>query len=200
MASQIEIANRALTKLGVARIISLQDDNEQARALNSMISLVTDSELRSNTWNFSVKRASLAALVTTPAFDYAREFQLPSDCLKLLWCGDVYPGPNLGDYRNAPDAEYVIEGRKILTNLGAPLKLRYVAQVTDPTLFDALFAEALACKLAVECAESLTGSSTSRQLAWQEYDKAIRKAKRADAIEMPSQAIADDSWMLVRNT
>lgn len=198
MASLIEISNRALTKLGVERIISLGDNNEQARALSSMIPLVKASELRAYTWNFSIKRASLPALVDAPAFDYARQFQLPSDCLRLLWAGDYFPGPNLGDFQNGPSLDYELEGRMILTDLGAPLKIRYVADIDDPNQFDVLFAEALACKLAVELAETLSGSSTNRQLAWNEYQNAIRKAVRADAIERPSEHIADDTWMLSR--
>jgi hypothetical protein len=197
--SDIAIANRALTKLGVARIISFGDNNEQARALQSMYTIVRDSELRAYTWNFSIKRASLAALVDVPAFDWARQFQLPADCLRLLWAGNFYPGPNLSDFSNAPWKEYEIEGRSIMSNLPAPLRIRYVAQITDPTFFDPLFGEALACKLAIELAESLTSSSTNRQLAWSEYEKAIVKALRSDAIESPADTIADDTWMLSRN-
>ncbi|MNN56153.1 hypothetical protein D3C81_1710690 [compost metagenome] len=86
-----------------------------------------------------------------------------------------------------------------MSNLPAPLRIRYVAQITDPTFFDPLFGEALACKLAIELAESLTSSSTNRQLAWSEYEKAIVKALRSDAIESPADTIADDTWMLSRN-
>lgn len=197
--SDIAIANRALTKLGVARIISFGDNNEQARALQSMYAMVRDSELRAYTWNFSIKRASLAALVNAPAFDWARQFQLPTDCLRLLWAGEFYPGPDLSDFNNGKFKEYEVEGRVIMSNLPAPLKIRYVAQITDPTFFDPLFGEALACKLAVELAESMTTSSTNRQLAWEEYKQAMLKALRADAIEAPSDPIADDTWMLSRN-
>lgn len=197
--SDIAIANRALTKLGVARIISFGDNNEQARALQSMYAMVRDSELRAYTWNFSIKRASLAALVDAPAFDWARQFQLPTDCLRLLWAGEFYPGPDLSDFNNGKFKEYEVEGRVIMSNLPAPLKIRYVAQITDPTFFDPLFGEALACKLAVELAESMTTSSTNRQLAWEEYKQAMLKALRADAIEAPSDPIADDTWMLSRN-
>lgn len=196
--SDIAIANRALTKLGVARIISFGDNNEQARALQSMYAIVRDSELRAYTWNFSVKRAQLAALVDAPAFDWPRQFQLPTDCLRLLWAGDFYPGPNLSDLSNGLDLDYEVEGRVIMSRLPAPLKIRYIARVEDPNQFDALFVEAFACKLAIELAESLTNSSTNRQEAWQEYQQAIRKALRADAIEKPSEAIADDTWMISR--
>lgn len=197
--SDIAIANRALTKLGVARIISFGDNNEQARALQSMYTIVRDSELRAYTWNFSIRRVQLAASVTVPAFDWARQFQLPSDCLRILWAGNFYPGPNLSDFSNAPFKEYDVEGRMIMSNLPAPLNLRYVAQITDPTLFDSLFGEALACKLAIEMAEPMTSSDTNRQRAWEEYRQAITKALRSDAIESPADTIADDTWMLSRN-
>ena len=199
MASLIEIVNRGLTKLGVARIISLADDNEQARAVSSMINLVIDSELRAYTWNFSIKRTQLAELASAPEFDWRHQYQLPSDCLRVLWAGDFYPGPNLADFSNGGSTEYEVEGRVIMSNTGSQLKIRYVSRVTDPTIFDPLFAEALACKLAVELAESMTGSGTSRQLAWEEYQRAIFKAIRSDAIERPSEAVADDTWMLSRN-
>jgi hypothetical protein len=194
MASLIEIANRALTKLGVARIMSVDDDNEQARAIKTMYPLVKASELQAYTWNFSIKRAQLAALSEAPAFDYARQFQLPSDCLRLLWAGEYYPGPNLADFQNGPVVDYEVEGNVILTDLAAPLKVRYVSNIEETSQFDPLFAEALSCKLAIELAESMTGSSTNRQLAWEEYGRAIKKAVRADAIERPSEHIADDTW------
>lgn len=198
MASDIAIANRALTKIGAARIISFGDNNEAARALQSLYEIVRDAELRAYTWNFSVKRASLAALATAPEFDYPRQFQLPTDCLKVLWAGDFYPGPNMSDLSNGLESDYDVEGQLIMSRLPAPLKVRYIARITDPTKFDALFVEAFACKLAIELAESITNSSTNRQEAWQEYERAIRKAVRADSIEKPSQAIADDTWMIAR--
>jgi hypothetical protein len=144
MASQVEIANRALTKLGAARIISFDDDNKQARAINSMFGIVRDAELRAHLWSFTVKRTSLAALTTTPDWGYDYEYQLPSDYMRLLQVNDIYPGPSMEDYRNQAVAEYVVEGRKILTNLVAPLKIRYCARIEDTTQWDAAFVEAFA--------------------------------------------------------
>ncbi|UQO04930.1 hypothetical protein L0Z13_11605 [Burkholderia multivorans] len=64
---------------------------------------------------------------------------------------------------------------------------------------DALFREAFACRLAVEACESLTQSSTKRQAAWAEHDRAITEAIRVNAIELPSQPIGDDTWLESRN-
>lgn len=198
MASQVDIANRALTKLGAARIISFGDDNKQARAVSSMFDIVRDAELRSHIWSFSVRRTSLAALITTPAWGFQFEYQIPSDCLRILMVNDVYGGPDMSDYRNAPTADYSLEGNKILTDIGSPLKLRYISRVQDTTQWDSMFVEAMACRLAMEMAEDLTQSNTKRELAQAEYTAMLRGAIRASSIEQPAQDMPDNSWLLSR--
>lgn len=198
MASQVEIANRALIKVGEATITALSDNLKSARTISAIWDTVRDAELRARNWNFSITRASLAALVTTPAFRYSYEFQLPSLCLKVIQVGEYYPGPSMSDYRNAPEAEYQIEGRKILTDYPAPLYIRYVASITDTGQWDAAFTEAFACKLAMEICEPLTQSNTKRQLAAEEYREAISMAIRSDAVENPPEAIPDSAWLLSR--
>lgn len=198
MASQVEIANRALIKVGEATITALSDNLKSARTISAIWDTVRDAELRARNWNFSITRASLAALVTTPAFRYTYEFQLPSLCLKVIQVGEYYPGPSMSDYRNAPEADYQIEGRKILTDYPAPLYIRYVASITDTGAWDAAFTEAFACKLAMEICEPLTQSNTKRELAAGEYKAAISMAVRSDAVENPPEAIPDSSWLLSR--
>lgn len=190
MTSNVYIANRAITKLGEARIISLTDSTKAATTIASMYDSVRDDELRAHLWHFAKTRAKLAALSTPPLFGFAYAFQLPSDCLRLIQVGDMLVYPRM-DTRGL----FSIEGRQILTDIGPSLSLRYIKRVEDPNLFDASFIESFSCRLAVESCESLTQSATKRQLAAAEYDAAIRRAVRANAIERPSQAIADDSWL-----
>jgi hypothetical protein len=198
MASQVAIVNRALTKLGEARILSLSDDVEAARSADSMWDIVRDAELRTRRWKFSVTRASLAALVSTPDWGFTVEYQLPAGCLQLLQVNDIYVGADLSDYRNAETAMWRIEGRKILTDFTAPLKIRYVQSVTDTGQWDSAFTEAFACRLAAELSERLTQSNSKRELAWEEYKQAIRMAVRANALESAPEPLPDDAWMLCR--
>nr|DAQ54373.1 MAG TPA: tail tubular protein [Caudoviricetes sp.] len=198
MASQVEIANRALTKIGEARILSLSDDVEAARVISSLWGVVRDSELRARNWNFSITRTTLAALASAPSWGYSYQYQLPSNCLRVLQAGEYFPGPSMSDYRNSSEAVWQIEGGRILTDLGAPLKIRYVARVEDTGVWDAAFNEVFACKLAIEVCERVTQSNTKREFAWEEYNRAISMAVRADAIENPPEPLPDDSWMLSR--
>lgn len=206
MASRTELANRALVKIGEKRIIALDDSTKQGALINSMWDIVLDSELRKKKWSFSIKRAQLAADVAVPEFGYGQQFQLPTDCLRVLSVLNIDVGPDLSDYRGAPNQLYVIEGRKLLYGRPAqgspspstPMPLRYIARIEDTTQWDSCFCEAFACKLAWEICEDLTNSSEKRQRALGEYQLAIREAVRANAIELPPDYVSDDSWVYSR--
>lgn len=194
MASQVGIANRALTKLGSARITSLDEDSKAAAAINSCYDYVLDACLRAHRWDFAKTRASLPALSPAPLFGFQHQYRLPSDFLALIEIGQfqVYPR---GDTRGL----FSVEGGNILTDLGAPLAIRYTRRVTDPNAYDALFVEAFACRLALEVCESLTQSQTKMQTVSAMLSSAIGEAVRANAIERPSQPVGDDSWIESRN-
>lgn len=197
--SDVAIANRALTKLGEARIISFGDDTKAARAIAASYYILRDAELRRRKWRFSIKRVALPALTSSPPFGYAYEYQLPADCIGILSVGDFAPGVDLSDYRVGLDTElYSLEGRVIRTDLPAPLSLRYKARVTDPTQFDLAFVEAFACRLAADLAEDLTQSTAKKQAALQDYTLAIREAVAANAIEVAPTPLVDDAWILSR--
>lgn len=198
MASKTDIANRALTKLGDDRITDLLDDTERARTLNSMYDNVRDAELRAHVWNFAVRRASLPRLATVPAFGYGYEYQIPSESLRLIQVGEWWNWWGLEDYVSGSTAEFQVEGRKILTDYNAPLQIRYIARVDDPGLYDSMFIESFACRLALESCERITQSNTKMQSIQQQYDASIKAAYRIDAIENPPQQLPDESWILSR--
>jgi hypothetical protein len=192
------IANRALQKLGVARIMSLQDDNKNGRACLACYAALRDAELRRHTWKFAMARAQLPSMGTAPAFGFGRQFMAPADCLRLVQVGECSPDPSRANYRTAPDPLYAFEGGLILTDLGDPLNIRYVKRVTDATRFDPLFAEALAGRMAVEMADELTESVGKAQLALTLYKDSVRDAIRTDAIERAVEAAPDSAWVTGR--
>lgn len=197
--SEVAICNAALIKLGEDPILTLSDDVKRARIMKQRYAQVRDAELRRRRWKFSIRRASLAALSAPPDSDYARQFQLPNDYLRLIEGGDIASYADLADYRaGSGSALYSIEGRAILTNLGAPLAIRYIAQIVDTTLFDAAFDESLACRLAWECCEAITQSDSKTEAKKQEYVFSVTEARRANAIEAPPENQADDTWVMAR--
>lgn len=190
MASKVEICNRALQKLGAKRITSLDQDAVNARACNVAYEPVKLAELRDHPWSFAIKRATLAADSTAPDWGRANAFQLPSDFVKLL---SPYPEDN----DNSIDHQ--IEGKKIYTDEDDPLYIRYIYDVTDPNEMDSLFREAFSTRLALELCEELTQSNAKKADLESEYDRIIRRARRANAIESVSAKPPEDEWITVRN-
>jgi len=199
MASNVEIANSALTKLGASRITALTDNVKAAREINAIFELRRDYLLRTHNWSFAMTRASLPALDETPAWGYTTLYQLPTDCLRVVQVNDTWVVPGLADYTSGPDSEpYKITGRRIETDIGAPLKLRYIKRVTDPAQFDAAFVEVFASDLADQVCEALTQSNTKREATRAVLRQSLLEAVRSNAIELPPEAIPDDSWILSR--
>lgn len=202
MASPVDIANRALTMLGASRITSLSDNRKEAREINAVYEQVRDEELRRYNWNFAIKRAALAALTDAPPFGFSLQYRVPADFMRAIQIGDVYPAVNLSDVVGLDDSAYAIEndgaGRVIRTNMGAPLNLRYVARIEDSTVYDPLFVGALAAKLAMDVAESLSASTNKVDQASRNYRMALSDAVRCNAIEKPPVKLADDTWIASR--
>lgn len=199
--SDVDIANRALSKLGEPRVLSftaIGDTNAAQRALASMYDMVRDAELCRHPWAFAVCRAQIDKLTSAPAWGYSYEYQLPNDHLRLLDIRDTWESTNSINYITDPNSPYRVEKGKILIDIDATIYIRYISRITDPSQFDPLFAEAFASRLAVELAETLTQSNTKKDFAEKQYAKDIIAAFQRNAIEMPPEALADDSWILGR--
>lgn len=183
--SEVSICNLALQKLGAIRITALTDNSRNARAVAACYEQMRDRELRAHVWNFAKSRAQLAASGTAPAFDFNSAFPVPSDFLRL----------NLPNHIQLDWTLELHEGQlAILTNDSAPLNIPYIAKITDPTLFDPLFVEALACKIAANCCEEITQSNEKKKDAAQEYKDVMSEARHTNAIENIAQEPPIDTW------
>jgi len=175
VSSEVEVCNQALARLGDERIASLGDDSAAANFCQALYPQTRDEVLRSHNWNFAMKRACLCRLSVNPLFGWRYQYELPADFLRM----DILNGRREADGKGL----YEIEGRKLLTNEGCA-KIRYVARVTDCTLYDSLFVEALVAKLAFKLAKPLTDSEGVASAMLQEYERIDGPlAKRVDANE-----------------
>ena len=319
MASEVDIANRALSMLGEARITALSDNNKAGRAMNARFDLLRDAELAAYPWRFSINRVQLQSQLATngtfdadsdwtkgtgwtissgvascdgtqvgdtelsqsitiftesvyritfdltvtagavtyigiggtqnttdisasasvsvdlttvnatgdlliagnstfvgtvdnvvvneiPAWGYSLVYNRPSDDLQPRSIGGHYINHGaIGvmyestGYTASESPYEIVEGR-IHTNLSAPLDYEYHKQITDPTLFDPLFVEALASRLAADAAEELTQSNSKQQAALFTYRKALNVARRTSSIMRPPRRRGTGRWMLSRST
>lgn len=189
--SYVSICNLALQKLGAARIAALDEASKNARECNACYEHLRDTELRTNKWKFALSRATLAPHATAPDFTFTYAFPLPTDCLR-----PVFPARLGLDWR-VENHEGVAS---ILTNDGNTLEIRYLKRVTDPTLFDPLFVEAYACRIALHLCEAITQSNSKKEAAERAYLYAIREARRMNAIEIGPFKQPVDEWVAARRT
>jgi hypothetical protein len=201
MASQVDIANLSLSILGKPSIASLGDNSNAARVINIEYDMIRRGLLMGpGTWRFAIGRASLPSLTTAPVSGpFTTQYAAPSDCLRLLQVGDMYPGLDLSDYRLGPtDADYSYEGGNILCDYGSPLSLVYVRDVTNTTLMDPNFVIYFASTIAWTCCERLTGSDAKQKDALSRKEMAKSAAAASNAFMNPPQNTADDTWIAAR--
>jgi hypothetical protein len=179
MTSIVQICNIALSNIGEQRISALTDNTERARLCNLRFEDCRDAVLRSYPWKCAVARSALASTTTAPAWGFAFQYVLPSDCLRVL---DI-------EEFNQP---YEIEGKFIVTD-ATSVKLKYIQRVEDPNQFDSLLIQAVALKLASELAESVSGRADLRDRMLSKYLQVISEARGVDATErsMPEELTAD---------
>lgn len=191
MASEVEVANSALGKLGQDRITSLGDDSPAARSCSAAIARIRDKLLRGrNAWNFSIVRAQLAASATAPLFGKANAFPVPADFLRLL---PLDPVDNLNT--NDRQIESHEGSRAILTDEDAPLDVRYVRRVTDPNEMDSLFLELWATDLALDICQDVTGSNTKKEALRADRKTILDEAKAVNAYESVAPVPPTDTWI-----
>ena len=181
-ATFVEIANRSLTFLGAEPITSLTDDTKEARACNRLIEQTRDQLLRDHPWNFAIKRIQLSANTTAPVFEYTNAFDFADNTLRIIEVDTT--------------EEWAVEGNQIVTDAAAPLDVVYIERVTDPTLFDAKFTEALALRLAADIAYDITASQTVATRAEQKYMVLIKEARLIDGQE--SLSANEQTWLEAR--
>lgn len=182
--SNVDIANNALVKLGASTIISFTENSQAARAVNVIYEQLRNAVLRDHKWNFATKRVALAQNADAPAFDYVYSYALPTDCLRVV-------------QMERRDMIFQIEGRNLLTD-ESPAKIIYIAEITDPNEYDAMFVEALSARLAAELAVPLTDSRTLANDMMSMYEGKIRDARSLDSQESGEPEVVADTWLNAR--
>lgn len=192
-ASQVSVVNLALTKLGQDRAINIADDVESVRVMRSLWDLAVDCVLADHPWRFAIKRTTLPALADEPeGSDWARQFQLPEECLRLVQVQEDWA------FYTSDMPGFTLEGSVILTNEEAPLFVRYVQRISNVGLWPPMFARAVAMRLAADASEKLTGNNTKGEKAEMEYQATVARAKKINAIELPPLREPTTSWLAAR--
>ena len=169
MASRVEICNMALTRITGDRITNatVGTDSEEEIECSLAFPIIRDALLEAHPWNFAEKRAVLASLVETPAFEFNFFYQLPADFITALQMYDT-------------SETYVIEGDRLLTN-ATTVQLRYTAQIQTEGNFSPMFVNVLYLRLAAHLATVFPKSAAMASVIEAEEEKVFARAKQRDA-------------------
>ena len=151
MASEIEICNLALSRIGQTQpIASFTEQSKAAEVCAQAYEFCRDLVLQDHMWPFATSWKVLAQM-TDPPTNWGFRYSYPADCLDLRYL--VIPG-----MRNPSADEYPVfeiqlyNGQKTVITDTRDAQAVYTAGVTDPTLFSPMFVNALAWRLAQEIA------------------------------------------------
>lgn len=189
MASYVQVANLAASKIGEDdQLTTPTDDTHLGRTVAAVWDEVRQATLRDYPYNFARKRANLAAqALTVPPIGWKNSFRLPADCLRLIRLLTHYDREH-----------YAIEGGCILWDNDGPLPILYVWDAIEPALWDSLFVETMACRLAFQIADRITGDRGRKSDAWNNYLSALSQAKRVSSRENPRIEEEPSGWELAR--
>jgi hypothetical protein len=150
----------ALGRIGANRINDLNDDTEtsqEAILCRLFYAQTRDALQRSNLWRFARARETLSPNTVSPDFEYSYAYDLPSDFLRMISIfEDNDDGANISRYT------YSLEGKQLLSDEDS-MEIRYIRQVTDPTVFDPLFVEVLVLQLALKLVMPLSQDKVLRR-------------------------------------
>lgn len=181
MSSEVEVCNIALSHTGTRSTISaLTEESAEARQCSILYKPARDFVLRAAQWKFAQKRVALA-LLTTPTWEWLYRYQMPSDCLNA---NEIIP-----QSRNvsAPvpfeiGASDDLNSKNIFTDQEGA-ELRYTGKITNASVFDPAFVQALAWWLATQLILPLTGDKVARDKALLAYKSAMSAATTYDQNE-----------------
>jgi hypothetical protein len=187
--NMVSIINLALERIGIPPITSLeQTTSDVARRCNVVISIALPALLRMHDWNFA-RGTAVLSLVDTVNANWAYVYALPTNCLRVL---KVYAAGGRDANIKLPYELIVVNGTRCLaTNIDCAI-IDYTAMLDDATLYDPLFSDALAFRLAADLAPMLTGDRNLGPAMMQQYLFALGNACRVNSNEA-EHAISDYS-------
>lgn len=184
MATQVQICNLALSRIGQRTIAAISDSSENARKLTAVYDYILESVLRDCDWNFATKIEALVAVDDEDdleiEWDYVYEY--PSDCIKVrrVFSESTYDEEEPDQFRVVLNDDD--DAKLIVCDLDDAY-VEYTLNITDPTLYDSKFVDALAWRLAAEITPSLTGDKKSGADLMGEYYRVISEAQRINYSE-----------------
>jgi hypothetical protein len=186
MATEVSICSNALLMTGAQPINSLTENSDRARLASNLFPAVRDYILRRHPWNCAVKRVTLSPDVAAPAFDWAFQFTLPSDFMKMLSVGE-----------RGIEEDYKIESGKLLCDNNVA-HVRYVWRNENVGTWDPMLVWAMTQAMKAAFAYPITQSSSFEQAVEVALRDVLKQARAVDGQDEPPETLGDSPLFAAR--
>lgn len=209
---QTAICNLALLRLGIAQQISdITDNTATARACNAVYEQCVRTMLRERPWTFAVRQVDLAEVADSPqSFDWNYTYRYPTDfivvnrVLPATLSDDVTPVVRLTTDRRVDPQTYPFrlgsdaDGRVIHTDV-VDAVCEGTVYIADTSLYDPMFASALAWFIAAEVSLGLTKNPSLYSNALQNYQMIASEGFATGMNEQKPRDTADADMVKARD-
>jgi hypothetical protein len=203
--SEVDICNLALANIGeTAKITSIDppDGSAQASLCARFYPIARDSLIEMGSWSFSIKRKSLTATTNTRT-EWAYAYTVPSDASGILSLTMEGVLDDLAMNGVWSPQKFVIEllpsGDRILYTNVEDAQIRYIAKITDTTLFTNTFNVALSWHLASMLAGPLikgdVGAAEAKRCAQMATAWMMRAATHDTTTQAEIKPMHTPSWI-----
>lgn len=185
MPTETEVVNSALALLADRRITSLDDGTDLATKCRMRYEIDRDAVLEAHEWNFADVRATLVLSARTPAYEWRKQYPLPTSPKCLAVRETSLDQANSAQFPSVAGQLWtlgmdVVDGRILLCNADS-MAIRYTAQVTDLLLWSSLALAALSYLLASDLAKEVTGNLEDQQIYAKHFQATMAMAVTSDA-------------------
>ena len=200
MASEVEICNMALGRIGEDPILSFDDGDKASDLCRDNWESVRDVTLKAIAPSCAVRRTTLVRSVDTPAWGWDYQYVLPTGYLKLLSPSSSESSELYEVEGYSPSFKYEIEDGKLLCNDEGPIGIKYVFRQVNTTKYDATTVEAMVLAMASVLAWSLRNIRSLSESLMGQFKELVADAsgqstrERTDLVEEDT----DFNWITSR--
>lgn len=195
--SELSAANAALAHLREGPLASLDENRPAARHAKAHFADIRDAALRSHPWNFATTPVTPARDPAAAAGAFSKTYPLPANCLRVVSVDGLDEDSWAVETRGGVEDDTAPVVPVLSTDVDAPL-VRYVRRVGEVALWDPLFLEVFALKLASRLAPLLGQPEAADDLDAR-AERKLGTARRVNNREAArSQVSRSTSWVRSR--
>jgi hypothetical protein len=142
------VVNDALALCGEPALAALEERSSRAAIIVPRLDPARDALLRLHDWQFASGNAAIALVNGQSAGPLKLRFALPEDCVKVRAVNDLAADEWQLEAASVDGQDAPGLVQLLVTNHPAPV-ISYTRRIEHPDLWDALFREAMALKLAI---------------------------------------------------